>query len=69
MYAKCLRLHVNQDVYIVAYEKDNPNRNYFTDVNVTFKKKDFSNPVRIGVATNLPFFVVVLIMTIIIIYM
>ena len=43
------------DVVLVAYEKDDPRRNYFTIVNVTLKSKDFSYTVRaytIGVATG-----------------
>lgn len=60
---------INQDLYLVAYEKDDPERNYFTTVNVKFKSRDFSYPVRtytIGVAVaNLSltafFFVVILI--------
>lgn len=43
------------DVVLVAYEKDDPRRNYFTIVNITLKSKDFSYTVRaytIGIATG-----------------
>ena len=68
---------VNQNMFnnivLVAYEKDDPSNDYFTAVNVTLKRKDFSHTVRsytIGVAvgdTILPILTVVVILTIIIV--
>jgi hypothetical protein len=37
----------NDDVVLVAYEKDDPRRNYFTVVNIMLKSRDFSHTVRV----------------------
>ena len=55
------------DVVLVAYEKDDLRKNYFTVVNVTLKSRDFSNTVRAyttGIAIVNPILLILLIVVI-----
>ena len=63
---KPVNQNVFNDVVLVAYEKDDPRRNYFTVVNVTLKSRDFGHTVRVytivvaTVDTSLLIFAVIL---------